>query len=182
VRLMAQLDNTSTLSGGFSYFGKPMVEIYFPYYYYSHRFTLDNDNSNEKHTGYDQMFYADARVRLFTGNTSNGFFLSGFLRYASLYNTYYLKGYDNYWFFDDEYIEGMENHRENKLGVGFGFGWRSFSYKGFYWAFSLSVGRYFIGEEEILHEGVTSLLFLEEATNDYDLFYDLEFLKFGFAF
>ncbi len=77
----------------------------------------------------------------------------------------------------------MRPHRENKLGIGFGFGWRTFSYKGFYWAFSFSVGRYFVGEKDILHEGLpTSMLFLEEATNNNNIFYDAEILKFGFAF
>jgi len=183
VRLIGQTDKSSTFSGGFSYFGKPMMEVYFPYYYYSHKFSLEG-NGGEKHRGYDQMFYADARIRMFTGNTSNGFFMSGLVRYASVYNTYYLKGIDDYWIFDDnQYFSGMENHRENKLGVGFGIGWRSFSYKGFYWAFSMSVGRYFVGDKNILHDGhPTSMLFIEEVTNDGDMFYDLEFLKFGYAF
>ena len=179
VRLIAQLDGVSTFSGGFSYFGKPMMEIYFPYYYYLHNYDLYSSNV----PGVDQMFYADARIRLFTGNTSNGFFLSGLVRYASIYNTFYLKGYDQYNYWEDEFITGMEPHRENKLGIGFGFGWRSFSYRGFYWAFSLSAGRYFIGDNQILHDNFpTSILFLEEATNDNDLFFDVEILKFGFAF
>jgi hypothetical protein len=186
VRLIAQKGDSSTLSGAFSYFGKPMMEIVMPWYYYKNDFPLIEEGSGSgtiHHNGYDRLFYADTRVRLFTGNTSNGFFLSALARYANVHNTHYLKGshyWDYYW--DDEYQAGMGKRTEHKLGIGFGIGWRSFSQRGFYWAFSFSVGRYFIGDENILHNGATSLLFLEEASNDHDIFYDLEFLKFGFAF
>ncbi|MDP8321656.1 MAG: hypothetical protein RAO94_04825 [Candidatus Stygibacter australis] len=168
IRFIACNDETTTLSGGFSYFGKPMMEIYFPWYYYKHHnedyYFYDDDDIE---TGIDKLFYADARIRLFTGNTSNGFFMSGLTRFALL---------------ESRNIWDNLHHSTTKWGIGFGIGWRSFSYRGFNWGFSLSMGRYFTGEEGILNQGTTSMFFLEEATNDSEIFYDLEFLKFGFAF
>lgn len=169
VRFITCNENTTTLSGGFSYFGKPMMEIYFPWYYYKHQnddYFYDYYDDYYYNTGIDKLFYADARVRLFTGNTSNGFFMSGLTRLALL---------------ESSNIDG-DLHNTTKWGIGFGIGWRSFSYRGFNWGFSLSMGRYFTGEEGILNQGTTSILFLEEASNDYEVFYDIELLKFGFAF
>lgn len=168
VRLLTIKDNLATLSGGFSYFGKPMMEIYVPWYYYSHDIETYywEDDYYDSHAGTDKLFYADARIRMFTGNTSNGFFMSALTRFA------YLESDSNVYGFDNTF----------KWGVGAGIGWRSFSYRGFNWGFSLSAGRYFIGEDCILENGVTSILFLEEASNDCDIFFDIEILKFGFAF
>jgi hypothetical protein len=165
VRLLTIKDDLTTLSGGFSYFGNPMMEIYFPWYYYKHN-SEDIDYWFEDYYGTDTVFYSDARIRMFTGNTSNGFFMSALTRFA------YLES-------DRPYYEVNSTF---KWGVGVGIGWRSFSYRGFNWGFSLSAGRYFSGEDNVLGDGITSVLFLEEASNDTDIFYDIEFLKFGFAF
>ena len=171
VRLLAINEETTTLSGGFSYFGKPLVEIYVPWYYYKHDLNEDDywyeyDDYQVSDFGYDKVFYADGRIRFFTGNTSNGFFMSGLSRLAYLESEKF-----NY------------NLKSTfKLGIGVGIGWRSFSYRGFNWGFSFSMGRYLTGEKHILNKGTTSMFFLEEATNDSEIFYDIEILKFGFAF
>ena len=168
VRLLTIKDKTTTLSGGFSYFGKPGMEIYIPWYYY--RYNEEEDELEDlwynDFYGKDKVFYTDARVRMFTGNTSNGFFMSALTRFA------YLESSDQNFLIDSTF----------KWGVGVGIGWRSFSYRGFNWGFSLSAGRYFTGKENVLGKGVTSILFLEEASNDTDIFFDIEILKFGFAF
>jgi len=64
----------------------------------------------------------------------------------------------------------------NKLGIGFGMGYRIFSYKGLYWGVSASLGRYFIGENDMFQ---SSSYF---ADDDSEMIFDFEFLKFGWTF
>jgi hypothetical protein len=156
------IDKAVTLSGTFSLFNvNKRVEIAFPVYY---------DKPEDK---YDlRTFTIDCHYRYFLGNTLNGFYLSGFVRYA------YLNGYEGN---NNLNLFGSENPignriSENKLGIGFGLGVRIFSYRGLYWGASISFGRYYIGENDRFYGHFLSW------DDDAKYILDIECLKFGWAF
>lgn len=159
IRLLFITD-TFTLSGGFSLFDVDRgAEIVFPF------FIQVPDDSD-----YLSEFTLDAHYRYFMGNTQNGFYLSAFTRYA------YLEGVlGDTFLFDDEFTGG-ERDSEHKLGIGFGLGWRKFSYRGLYWGASFSVGRYLIGENDKFSSN------LLDIDNDSEVIVNFELLKFGWAF
>ncbi len=154
-----------TLSGTFSlFYPKKKVEIAFPFFYSDPTVNLDDeyyeDNSIRQVT-------LDCHYRKFLGNSLNKFYISGFVRYANL------KGYeDSYWFKDKDDDPVMST--ENKVGVGIGVGYRIFSYSGFYWGTSLSLGRYIIGKNNKFGNSIWD--------NDNEIIFNFEFLKFGYAF
>lgn len=159
VRLLFITDSF-TFSGGFSLFDVDRgAEIAFPVFL---QIPDDSDYLSE--------FTLDAHYRYFMGNTQNGFYLSTFARYA------YLEGVLGDVVFFDEEITSNERGSEHKLGIGFGLGWRKFSYRGLYWGTSFSVGRYLIGENE---KFASNLL---DIDNDNEIIVNFEFLKFGWAF
>jgi len=154
-----------TFSGGFSLFDIDRhAEIAFPVYYSNPRNIWDDE--------YDEhnlrQFTLDCHYRRFLGNTQNGFYISGFIRYANL------RGYEGEWYYWED--DNPKKSTENKLGVGIGIGYRKFSYKGFYWGTSLNLGRYFIGENDKF-QGEFGLY-----DNDSEMIYSFELLKFGWAF
>lgn len=160
VRLLL-IEKAVSLSGGFSLFGvNRHAEIAFPIYYSS-----PEDPKDLKE------LTIDCHYRYFLGNTQNGLYLSGFVRYA------HLKGYlgdNDLHLFDDETVD--EKSSENKIGIGVGVGYRKFSYKGLYWGTSLSFGRYFIGKNNEFYGSFLSY------DDDNKIIIDFEFLKFGWAF
>ncbi len=150
-----------TLSGGGSLFNiTRQAEIAFPIYYGRPSDTLDLNS-----------FTADCHYRYFLGNTQNGFYLSGFARYA------YLSGYfgDNHIHLFDTLMVNKKS-TANKIGIGIGVGYRKFSYKGLFWGTSLSFGRYFIGDNDKFYGSFLSY------DDDSEYIIDFEFLKFGWAF
>jgi hypothetical protein len=156
------IDKAVTLSGTFSIFNvNKQVEIAFPVYF---------DRPENK---YDlRTFTIDCHYRYFLGNTLNGFYLSGFVRYANL-NGY--EGNNGLDIFGNQNLIG-KSISENKIGIGFGLGVRKFSYKGLYWGVSVSFGRYFIGENNRFRGGFLTL------DDDEKFIFDIECLKFGWAF
>ncbi len=158
---LLMIEESVSLSGGFSLFGvNRQAEIAFPIFYSS-----PEDPKDLKELTIDCHF------RYFLGNTQNGFYLSGFTRYA------YLRGYlgdDGLHFFDDETVDTRSC--ENKIGIGVGVGYRKFSYKGLYWGVSLNFGRYIIGKNDKFYGSFLS------NDDDSKTIMDFEFLKFGFAF
>ena len=118
------------------------------------------------------MLTIDFHYRCFLGNTQNGFYLSGFLRYASLER--YLGNNNLFYFGEEEEFNTKET--EHKIGIGVGIGYRIFSYKGFYWGTSISFGRYIIGDSDNFYGNFLSW---EE---DLKQISDVELLKFGYAF
>jgi hypothetical protein len=158
VRLLL-IEKAVSLSGGFSLFGvNRHAEIAFPLYY-----------SNPENPKDLKEWTIDCHYRYFLGNTQNGFYLSGFVRYA------HLDGYlgDNSIFGDGPSdVKGSEN----KVGIGVGLGYRKFSYKGLYWGASLSFGRYLTGENDRFYGSFLSY------DDDKKFIIDVEFLKFGWAF
>lgn len=153
------LDKSTTFSGTFSLFDvNRNAEIAFPIYYQS------PEESNDL-----TEFTLDCHFRYFLGNTQNGFYLSAFARYAILHGT-----------LGDNYLFGSKTNgtkgSENKLGIGFGLGYRIFSYKGLYWGTSVSFGRYLAGENDKFSGGFLSI------DDDSEFIFDMEILKFGWAF
>jgi hypothetical protein len=158
-RLLAMKD-WQTFSGTVSLFSvNRHAEIAFPIYF------------QNRHSSGDLMdFTADCHFRYFMGNTQNGFYLSGFVRYAYLYGKVgdiFLLNLNT-----SQYIDG----EANKLGVGFGLGYRIFSYNHLYWGASLSFGRYMLGKSGQFSNSIP--LFHD----DWEYIFDIELFKFGWAF
>ena len=148
-----------TLSGGFSIFDlKHKAEISFPMYFQKPSSSRDLTE-----------FTIDCHYRYFLRNTLNGFYLSAFSRYAFLSGTL---GNNDFWGEQSSTTKSTEN----KLGLGFGLGYRIFSYKGLYWGASLSVGRYLIGKSDKFQGDFLAL------DDDNEFIFDIEFFKFGWAF
>lgn len=157
VRLLF-IDEEIRLTGGFSLFNTDRkTEIAFPVYV-----GIPKDSKKLRE------FTLDCHYRYFLGHRLNGFYLSGFARYAYL-NGYLQKRRDY-----APYVEHKSS--ENKLGIGVGIGYRIFSHRGLYWGISLSVGRFFIGENDKFY-GTYALI-----DDDEKYIIDCELLKFGWAF
>jgi hypothetical protein len=153
------LDEASTFSGSYSLFNvNRNAEISFPFYFQNPKKSVDLTE-----------FTLDCHFRYFLGNTQNGFYLSGFVRYAFLQGTLGDNGLFN------NSSSGIKDN-EHKLGIGFGIGYRKFSYKGLYWGTSLSFGRYIIGENNIFYGSFLTI------DDDSKYIFDFELLKFGWAF
>lgn len=149
-----------SFSGTFSLFNvNRQAEIAFPVYI----------QSASKATNFSE-FSLDCHYRYFLGKTQNGFYLSGFARYAYLHgplkSTFDLFGAPSI----------TPTSSENKLGIGVGIGYRIFSYKGLYWGSSLSFGRYIVGKSEKFNSDSFG------ALDDLPYIIDVELLKFGWAF
>jgi hypothetical protein len=156
---LLSLGKATTFSGSFSLFDvNRKSEISFPVYY-------QNPQSSDDLT----EFTLDCHYRYFLGNTQNGFYLSGFARYAFLHGTLG----DDYMFSPE--TPGIKGS-ESKLGIGFGLGYRIFSYKGLYWGVSASFGRYIIGKSNRFSGSFLSV------DDDSEFIFDVELLKFGWAF
>lgn len=155
-----------SFSGGVSLFNISRgAELAFPIYFSNFKDKGDWEYDEE----YKRQFTLDCHYRIFFGLTQKGFYFSGFIRYANLCGT---KGEYSYY----EYV--LKRSTENKIGIGFGFGYRVFSQKGLYWGVSLSIGRYFIGENDIFEEEGDLLL----PFDDHEMIVIFELLKFGWAF
>lgn len=153
------LDEMVSFSGTFSLFDiNRHAEIAFPVFY-----------KNPKETDGLTEFTIDCHYRYFLGNTQNGFYISGFSRYAYLKGTI---GLNNLYFWNSA-PRNTETGSGSKFGLGFGIGYRKFSYKGFYWGSSLSIGRYILGKNDT---------FIGYFDNDDSYIIDFELLKFGWAF
>jgi len=161
VRLL-WMEKSVNLSGGFSLFSVTrQAEIAFPIYY-------SNPDDPKDLT----ELTIDGHFRYFLGNTQNGFYLSCFTRYAHLQG---YAGENDEFLWDGDSQDGIKMI-EDKLGIGVGIGYRKFSYKGIYWGFSLSFGRFIIGENNQFYGKFLSL------DDDEKYIFDCEFFKFGWAF
>jgi hypothetical protein len=169
------VDKSHTFSAGFSIF-KPEsnVEIAFPIQYSSNTGDDEDDYYDNSHNDL-KVFSLDVQFRKFLGTSADGFYLSAFARYAHLRGHL---GNDDYYFdfFDEQPQAVPEYGSENKFGLGFGIGYRIFSYSGFYWGVNLSFGRYLIGENNKFNGNLFSI------DDDNELFISGEILKFGYAF
>ena len=163
-RLLTMASNSSySISGSFSLFNiDRKAEIAFPFFY--------QKSPTEKMFASPNSLTLDCHYRYFLGNTQNGFYMSAFTRYANLNG---ITG-ANYSLLTNEATGPRET--ENKLGLGIGLGYRYFSYKGFYWGSSLSVGRYLFGHNDKFASGFSL------SNDDGEYIIDMELLKFGWAF
>lgn len=155
-----------TLSGGISLFDVDRnAELAFPIYY-----ARPGDAKNLRE------ITVDCHYRYFLGNTRNGFYLSGFARFA------HLEGYEGEDDLSLTHSPALARSRstQEKLGVGVGLGFRKFSYKGPYWGCSFSFGRYLTGRNDIFHSDWDSITAWNN--DDGEFIVDIELLKFGWAF
>ncbi|HOT96520.1 MAG TPA: hypothetical protein PLG50_08160 [bacterium] len=155
-----------TLSGGFSLFDVDRnAEIAFPIYY-----AHPDDPKNLRE------ITVDCHYRYFLGNTRNGFYLSGFARFAHLEG---YEGEDDISFSDSGSLSRVSS-TQDKIGIGVGLGYRKFSYKGPYWGCSFSFGRYLTGRNDIFHSDWDNIASFNN--DDGKFIVDIELLKFGWAF
>ena len=162
-RILAWSD-TKSFSGSFSLFQpKNNVEIAFPFFYeveepWDSGGILDTDSEFTSMT-------LDVHYRKFLGQTTNGFYISGFGRLASLSGR-----------LEDRVVEGnVINGVEDsqlKFGVGIGIGYRIFSADHWYWGTSLSLGRYAAEGDRFVNSNI----------DDADYIIDIELFKFGYSF
>ena len=176
-------DIINSYSGGVSLFNidrhaEITFQIYYSYATYSYWGCTRGFNVNEIPV---QQFILDCHYRRFLGRTQKGFFIGGFIRYANLGGN---KEDDVY----DYCSNGVEEPKfltENKLGIGFGIGYRLFLKMGFYWGISLNIGRYYIGENNIFYHKWYDPVGPEDLlcpTNDIGIIYSFELFKIGWAF
>jgi hypothetical protein len=168
-RLLYTGDDAFSFSGGVSLFAvERHSEIAFPFLYYTAKTSASRADGTTYRDDFN-LFTQDAHYRYFLGNTQNGFYLSGFARYAHLSG---IKG-DLFDFLDSTATNA--HGTEDKLGAGVGLGYRIFSYRGLYWGCGASFGRYFVGDNDQFR-GSFGLF------DDGEYIFDVELLKFGWAF
>ena len=156
-----------TFSGGVSLFNiNRHVELAFPIFYYHIKNEVDNEYEESL-----RQFTLDCHYRRFLGKTQKGFYISGFIRYANIRGTKENGWYNGY--------EELNLSTENKIGIGFGFGYRIFSEMGLYWGVSLNIGIYLIGENYIFDEDPLPFVY---PFDDSIIIFNCELLKFGWAF
>lgn len=162
VRLLLIDKNLTEVSGTVSYFNhQAKAEIAFPFFYSAEK---EEGSGAERFT----VSTLDVHYRQYLGETLNGFYLSGFGRFASLKG---VTGEDQFIFTTSTGSSGSEN----KFGVGVGFGSRIFSKTGLYFGTSLSIGKYIVGKND---KFAYDNLFYD----DKEVIIDIELLKFGYAF
>ena len=133
-------------SASFSYFNHASaVEIAIPISY-------------QKENNYKQKT-VDVHYRKFVNDTLDGFYFSGFSRFAQL-----------------EGRHGNGYIKQTKVGLGVGLGFRFFAQNGFYWGGSLGLGSYITGENDLFSHDLFSV------NDDPQLLFDIELLKFGYTF
>jgi len=173
-RLLYIKDEFFSATGTFSLFGVDRkAEIAFPFYYDKTKYVSEENKPSRSL----QVFTLDCQYRYFLNffdNVQNGFYISGGARYANLHGTL---GEDDQLLNWNNNTEEPKNDSENKFGLGFGFGYRVFSKKGFYWGFSFTAGRYITGKSNRFTGSFFTL-----NDDDDEMYYDLELLKFGWAF
>jgi hypothetical protein len=165
-RLIA-MTSTLSISGTVSLFNiNRKAEIAIPFFY--------QQGDDQKALADLSEFTLDCHYRYFLGNTQNGFYLSAFTRYANL------RGIP----WDASYSLSLgtpnpgQRETENKLGFGIGLGYRYFSYKSLYWGSSVSIGRYVLGKNDRFSSS-SGFTFIDD---DGQFIFDMELLKFGWAF
>lgn len=160
-------EDEKSFSGSFSFFNvKPNVEISIPIF-------ISNVSSSFSDTEDFSVFTIDGHYRYFLGKNTNGFYISGFSRFATLNGTFG----DDYSSFGRD--RSKKSGRTYKLGGGFGLGYRVFSKSGIYWGASLSVGRYLIGDSDQYRSANYASL---SDMDDSKVIFDVEFFKIGYAF
>jgi len=144
-----------TLSGGVSNFSwDRSAEVAFPFVLW----VFGGDDG--------AIFSQDVHYRHFLSGHQRGFYLGGYARYQ----------YARYTEFDLTTDDPQERSL-NRAGLAFELGSRVFSRKGLYWGWSVSLGRFIVGDQ-MDEESFPDNPFLWAD----DLILDIELLKVGFAF
>lgn len=170
-RLLTLGQSQESLSGTFSLFNTDNnTEIAFPFMYSrgAHDDTFDRYTStpigdiSKKDLS---SITLDAHYRKYLGHRLDGFYISGFGRLAHLNGV------------KEENLQFSEGS-ETKFGIGVGIGYRIISDDGFYWGASLSLGRYLTGNSAVFHDSEN----VSADMDDNEVIFDVELLKFGYAF
>ncbi len=156
--------SSRSFSGTVSYFNHARnTEIALPFFY------SEDDYGDERLQPFT-LFMLDAHYRSFLGDTVNGFYISGFGRLARLHGQIGSHCYSQL----ECSSRTIAYDTETKFGIGVGIGYRIFLKNRFYWGISLSRGLYIFGEnDKYIYFGYN-----EDPQN----IYDIEILKFGYAF
>lgn len=157
--IMSRKDNI-TLTGTISLFHiNRKAEIAVPLSYYN----ITDEDDKYLH---NQTMIIDLQYRKFLREVQKDFYFSGGIRYS------YNEGYDTDLWWDEDIVKKYIRH---KIGIQFGVGYRYFSNNGLYWGFSVYGGRYLTGTDIEFNHAVN-------VTDNQYLFWDIEFLKFGYSF
>lgn len=168
-RLLAWNGFDQTLSGTYSRFNvSDNTEFAFPWMI--SRGKLESLSFDDSSSGSLKTITVDAHYRKFLGHRLDGFYLSAFSRLA------YLNGPRDTSFNTD--VITTDEGSEFKIGAGVGIGYRIFSSNGIYWGTSLSVGRYIFGDSNVFVDSES----ISADIDDSELIFDIELLKFGYAF
>ena len=167
-------------TGTVSYFSRALnAEFALPFMWVSNKYEHRESGENTRFS----LISLDGHYRHFMGDTVNGFYLSGFGRFARLHgrtgeepvrrkSSSGAPGEVLYTVFDDA---THPYKTKNKFGMGVGIGYRNFFKNGMYWGASLSVGRYISGKKhQFIHDAA--------GGDDEQNIIDVELLKFGYAF
>lgn len=156
-RLLLSNSDRFTLSGGVSNFSwNRSAEVAFPFVYWS------ADDGDDRST----VFSQDVHYRHFLSGRQRGFYVGGYARYQ----------FADYSLLD--FSSDRERETAHRGGLAFEIGGRVFSRSGVYWGWSVSLGRYFVGDLLEERSGVPS----NPALWAGDYIFDAELLKIGFAF
>jgi hypothetical protein len=160
-----------TIPGTISFFNvSRRAELAFPFFYKN---GTSHGNNGASGSNYDiplTLLNIDATWRQFIGKHQDGLYFSGGLRYT------YIKGVGgngvDLGIFSINFGRGVPL-TVSKIGAHFGLGYRVFTKSGFYWGTSLIIGRYFSNDTRDVQD---------VTLDDSKLIFDMELLKFGFAF
>ncbi len=169
--LLSSAGDYFTLPATISFFNvSRKAELAFPIFYRGGTSHVDGGASGG---GYDvplTLLNIDATWRQFIGKHQDGLYFSGGLRYT------YMKGITGNGI-DLGIVSlgfgGGTPITVSKIGMHFGLGYRVFMKSGFYWGASLVIGRYFSNDTRDVRE---------VTLDDSKTIFDIELLKFGYAF
>lgn len=153
------------------------AEISIPVSYYKPIVLFSWGNVGERQ---DYDLSIDLQYRRFIGEHQNGFWFGGGLR-LTLANEYVYSSnsyYDNNGYY--QFSDNSRYEKNNYFGLMAGIGYRYYTQSGFYWGVSLSGGKYL--NVESVENNYNSFGDNSSQPIRSEYFFDMEFLKVGFAF
>lgn len=165
-------------TGGIQLFGVDRkAEISIPVSYYKPLVLFSWGNEKERE---DFDLNIDLQYRRFIGEHQNGFWFGGGFRFTMANEYIYSSSsyYDNNGYY--QFKENSRYEKNNYFGLMAGIGYRYYTQSGFYWGVSFSGGKYLNVNTNENNNDSYNGNYSQPVRSEY--FYDLEFLKVGFAF